>query len=884
MGFLFGGGQKSIHTADKMITNFRVQSSAYGLPIPIIYGTNRLAGNLIWYGDFTAHAHTDTQETGGKGGGGGEVTHTTYTYTVSFIMALCEGPIKDILKVWKGKEKLDSWDYTKRKGNRPQTVWDYLETNHPDEALAYPGIAYAASNNFYLGESTTLPNLSFEVAGLKIVDGKDDANPAEIILDILTNAHFGAGFDANKIASLDSYYDYCLAMDFLISPAFIDQQAAQEILTHLAELTNSEIIWSEGKLKIIPYGDEEVTGNGKTWTPDLTPIYHLTADDFVVEDDDEDPIICRRNPVSDAYNQIEVEYLNRSKDYNVETVEAKDQVNIEKNGLRAHDPLRMHEITRGSVARRVAQLILQRRLYKRNEYEFKLGWPYCLLEPMDLVTLTDSKLGLDQQLVRITEIEEDEDYFLVKAEEVDLGVASAPTYETEIGQGPGVNENDPPGNVNTPVIFMPPLSLIVARPGVTAHQIWMAISGSNASWGGCHVWASFDDVTYQYIGTVKGKARHGKLRETLPASSVSPDTTNTLKVDLTESQGELTSGTQEDADNLRTLCYVDGEYLAYQTATLVGPNKYDLTYLVRGAYGSNMDEHLADSQFARLDEAIFKYVMNVLDFGKTVYLKFQSFNVYGKAVQDLDDLTPITYNIPNPVGNALGPLVGLNINNNPTMPNTKLDVSCLSGNILGDNGVLYSFNDIDLTIDAGTTGENGLDQGSLTANTWYYVYLIVSYAGYKIAGLLSASSSNPTLPLGFIGKRLVGVCRTDASGNLKGFNQNGGEYFYENAEQAYTGSEAQNWVDKNMAAYLPPISTRGWFTVEVDTGADSCDYGLRKNGSAATVGQIYGSLNANSYGQSSGWCHTDDNQVVELKIENNVDNWYLYCGGFYLNI
>jgi len=40
--------------------------------------------------------------------------------------------------------------------------------------------------------------------------------------------------------------------------------------------------------------------------------------------------------------------------------------------------------------------------------QFKLSFEYCLLEPMDLVTITDTLLGLTNVAVRITEIEEDD--------------------------------------------------------------------------------------------------------------------------------------------------------------------------------------------------------------------------------------------------------------------------------------------------------------------------------------------------------------------------------------------------------------------------------------------------------------------------------------------
>ena len=64
-------------------------------------------------------------------------------------------------------------------------------------------------------------------------------------------------------------------------------------------------------------------------------------------------------------------------------------------------------------------------------------------------------------------------------------------------------------------------------------------------------------------------------------SSGAVDTTHTLAVDLTQSTGILNSGTQSDCDNFRTLCYVDGELISFEDATLTGSFKYDL-----GAHGT----------------------------------------------------------------------------------------------------------------------------------------------------------------------------------------------------------------------------------------------------------------------------------------------------------
>jgi hypothetical protein len=77
-----------------------------------VWGRTRLAGNLIWYGDFLATAHTTTTQTGGKGGGGGtESSNTTYTYTASVMMAIAAGPILDVITTWRGKNIFSGQTY-----------------------------------------------------------------------------------------------------------------------------------------------------------------------------------------------------------------------------------------------------------------------------------------------------------------------------------------------------------------------------------------------------------------------------------------------------------------------------------------------------------------------------------------------------------------------------------------------------------------------------------------------------------------------------------------------------------------------------------------------------------------------------------------------------
>src|SRR5512134_2753324 len=92
-GLLFPS--KGPSTEGPRLGDLAVSSSAYGMPIPIIYGTMRVAGNMIWSSGL--REVKKKQKTGGKGGGG---STTTYTYYASFAVAFGEGPADDVVRIW----------------------------------------------------------------------------------------------------------------------------------------------------------------------------------------------------------------------------------------------------------------------------------------------------------------------------------------------------------------------------------------------------------------------------------------------------------------------------------------------------------------------------------------------------------------------------------------------------------------------------------------------------------------------------------------------------------------------------------------------------------------------------------------------------------------
>ncbi|OTU62472.1 phage tail protein [Acinetobacter baumannii] len=637
MGGIFGS--TTISTSDNRINSMRVQQSAYGLCQPLVYGKNRLAANMFWYGDFSSTAHTTTTKSGGKGGKT-KTSNTTYTYSASLMLGLCETKIRDIGNIWRDKEQIvpkteggvqlkpiDQLGFELFDGDQ-NPVWGYLASMHPDQAVHYPFLGYIACANYDLGGSASLSNHNFEViSDITFSDTIHDANPADVIEDFITNPRYGAAPSLN-MADLSEFRTYCAATNLLISPALTEQRAAHEIINEIVEAVNCAIVPSPDGLKIRSYGDTAVSGNGVTFTPDLTPAYHLTDDDFIGDDQ---PVRVKRSRDTDAFNHCQIEYVNRFNQYNTETVEAKDQANIEMFGLRTQDPVKYDFFCEPKIARHAVQLLLQRKLYVRNEYEFDLGWKYCRLEPMDIVTLTDESLGLDRFPVRITRIEEDQDGLLtVTAEELALGSRSAVEYDLQASNGyQGGNEE--PGNVNAPVIFEPPLDLTDGK-----NQVWVAASGGS-NWGGCNVWASLDNTTYEMIGTIYGSARYGQLVAAINSSATA------MQVQLNTSS-QIFSGTSEDAQVNTTLCRVGDEYVSYVDATLNGSGLYTLGGVLRGRFDDALAHNTGES-FVRIDKAIFQHEFNSNLINKTLYLKFTSFNGLQQKEQTLDEVTAYSHTL-----------------------------------------------------------------------------------------------------------------------------------------------------------------------------------------------------------------------------------------------
>lgn len=662
MGAMTGGtNSRTGTTSTHVYTGIQIQTSTQSLPIPILWGTNRLAPNIINYINFR---HQDASK--GKGGKSGN-----QTYFADVQLALCEGASAGYTtvmgKAWDGQAHIEfvNTGFGLYPGTATQGIWP--NAAHAGQNLNYAYTVVLAQGGLALGPSASIPSYNFEVLSTfqnhNVNNAGSDANFGDIIPDFLTNPRYGVGFDSTLLSGFDTLTTYHLAQGIFVSPLLKDPEQVTATLQRWATIGNFWIFWSGTQLKVVCLGDGAITANGVTYTPNTTPVYNLGPDDFrsgsASSNTGEPPVTVTRKDPADCYNIVQLDAAIRGHNYETSPYMWQDQASIDAVGVQSPNIVSSTEICNVNTAATVAALIGLRQLYIRNTYKFKLLPNFILLEPGDIVTLTEPHIGLFQTPVRLLEVSEDDKGVLdFTAEEFPGNVGSAYIQSTEPWSGaPPYDPNVAPGSVNTPAFVQPDTSL---TSGLS--EIWIATSGGQY-FGGCAIYLSFDGLNYNELGQNAHSSYQGTLTASTPAAT-GLDNTNPLAVDLTECDGVLpATATTADADAYRTLILVENELMAYGRVTPTGTYTSNLTYLRRGLYGTTPQSHSVGAAFSRIDQtSIFAYTLPAAYLGATLHFKFPTVNVFGNSAQALSDCTDYTFTPPVPPPPTVPPPV-----NGPTI-------------------------------------------------------------------------------------------------------------------------------------------------------------------------------------------------------------------------
>lgn len=604
-----------------------VQNSAYGIDIPVAFNTIRFAGNIIWASEIKETQHVNTYSSGGGGGkgggGGGTATQITYTYAVDLGIGICQGPITRIKKIWANSKLIYDVDGTGTNaavtihlGTEVQTADSYIQSIEGSTYTpAYRGLAYVVFQDYQLAEhGNTIPNFEFEVevnSGTQTLGG---------IVEYLCGL---AGLSPSQI---DVSALTQVVKGFKISNRGTIRQALEPLMTAYY----FDCVESEGILKFV------VRGNP-------TPAYIISEDDLDARMSSEQPGIplnSTRLMEMELPYEVSVVFMNLNNSYQ-SGLQYDRRLNTQSNTQKKIElPIAMLD----SKAKSIASTILFATWIAKTSYEFKVSRKYTALEPTDPIVI--QKGGINYPM-RITAKDESlSGVIQFKAESEDSGMWNYTASSYVDIPVPPIYFVANPGNVRTPVMFDAPRTT-----SATGNELIIAACGQSVDWGGCRVWMSLDGLEYSPIGIIRGPSTMG-VTTTLLANVADPDLTSTLGVDLSNSDGELTTVSTEAWDAATTTCWLDGEVIAYKTATLTGANTYNLTSLHRGLYASTLSSHLTNLPFVAIDGTIFRYAYKDELLNTTIYLKFTSFNTHKQAEQALASVIAYEYTL---VGTAAEP-------------------------------------------------------------------------------------------------------------------------------------------------------------------------------------------------------------------------------------
>ncbi len=173
------------------------QVSTYGKFLPVLYGRNRIAGNVIWSKGIREVA--TTTESGGKGGGGGS-SSTSYTYYCSWAVGLCEGKVRDIHKIWFDFDLVYEQNGSVNGAINDKTTFYYGTDDQTADPLmqaaqgatdtpAYRGVSYIVFNDILLSDwNNRIPNITVELSRFPDVGETSNIYPVEMDIDGYTGA------------------------------------------------------------------------------------------------------------------------------------------------------------------------------------------------------------------------------------------------------------------------------------------------------------------------------------------------------------------------------------------------------------------------------------------------------------------------------------------------------------------------------------------------------------------------------------------------------------------------------------------------------------------------------------------------------------------------
>ena len=419
--------------------DFNFPTATESRSVPLIWGTVMCQGpNVIWYGNLTQKAIKEKVKTGLWSS---EHVTVGFQYFVGIQFGLCRGQVDSLRSVYIGdtlvyntpvttdssfvidKPSLFGGDNLGNggvvgtvsfyRGSITQAVDPYLQ-GFQDSGVGttrtprYSGTSHCVFQHGYIGNSTSIKPWKFELRripnglglGTPTVNASNDANPMNVIYEILTNTEWGFAFPAGDIdtANFTAAAATLLAENNGFSMLLDRVTEAAELLEILQNQIDGVIFMDHrsGKYKVkLARSDYDVN-----LIPEITKATNIVSiENFT------------RGAWEDTANQVRIVYNDRAMAYTERTAFAQDTANAllqgggtVLTGTNVAITVNYPGVKDAALAAQIASRELRSSSYPLAKGRFTVTRALWGLSPGDVVAFTDPELGIVKLPMRVVRI------------------------------------------------------------------------------------------------------------------------------------------------------------------------------------------------------------------------------------------------------------------------------------------------------------------------------------------------------------------------------------------------------------------------------------------------------------------------------------------------
>lgn len=597
--------------------DFNFPTATEGRPVPIVFGTVKLSGpNVIWYGDLRPQAITNKVKTGLFSS---KRIVVGFRYRLGIQMAMCRGPIGSLLRIfvddeelWSGNQNTDGTisinkpdffggedngsggivgNVSVRLGSNTQTAPSYLTTHQSvgGQTPNYNGTAFVLLERVLLGTSTSIRPWAFEVRripnGLSLTSGEaainsgNDANPMNVLFEILTNTEWGLGLPSTDIdtAKFAAAAAVLAAEGNGISMVIDSPREVSDLINEIQRQIDGVVFLNRAT------GLWDVKLARADFTVGTLPL--IDSSNLIEMSD------FSRGSWAETQNIVNVQFTAREREYQTTYATAQDMANMRIQGNQiVKSELRFPGVKNSNLANQIAWRELRVGSTPLARARLVVNREFYAVNPGDPVRWTDADLGFSDLVMRVVRA----DFGELTANRITLDLVQD-LFSTVVPSFASPSAGDWTPALNTMVdiasvdrkLFEAPRAFTDRDPSLPGvwPRIWAGFRGQSGAVSTRLVLTS--DQTE--LGSVAGFLLVGELGSALAPAyatngtlvfAASPDT----KAEILAS---LASATQADIGvALSNLILIGNEFLAFTGVSDPGGNNIQLNGLIRGLLDS----------------------------------------------------------------------------------------------------------------------------------------------------------------------------------------------------------------------------------------------------------------------------------------------------------